>query len=164
MSAEHAAPFGSAGFSAHDGDHNGGDGGARAADVVVRMFSGYCVAVIRQCDSFGRLVPARFLALLPETDGSGAFMLASRMCRDLAALAAMVSGQPVNFAVSIGVTEMDGADRWAGDMLRRAEQGLEDATERGRGIAILATPPALPPHVDDDAFQLTDDTWGKDLA
>ncbi len=119
--------------------------GTNAADVILQMFSGYCVVVMRHCDSFGRLGPARFLALLPETRGLGAFTLASRMCRELAAFDVMVEGRSVKFTVSIGTTELDASDRWAGDMLRRAEQALEDAIERGRGCAVLGAPPALPP-------------------
>lgn len=123
-------------------------GGQRAANVVVQVFTGYCVVVMRHCDSFGRLSPARFLALLPETQGAGAFTLAGRMCRDLAALEVMVEGQPVKFTVSIGATELQVTDRWAGDLLRRAEQGLEDAIERGRGNAVFAAPPPAPAHYD----------------
>jgi len=126
-------------------------GGRHAAAVVVQVFTGYCVVVMRHCDSFGRLAPARFLALLPETQGAGAFTLAQRMCRDLAALEVMVEGRPVKFTVSIGAAQLHANDRWGGDLLRRAEQGLEDAIERGRGTAIYAEPPSPPPdYVDED--------------
>ena len=118
-------------------------GGLHAANAVVQVFTGYCVVVMRNCDSFGCLSPARFLALLPETQGPGAFTLAERMCRDLAALEVMVDGQPVKFTVSIGATELQTTDRWAGDLLRRAEQGLEDAIERGRNNAVFAAPPPM---------------------
>ena len=126
------------------------ESGETAADVVVQVFTGYCVVVMRHCDSFGRLSPSRFLALLPETEGPGAHTLADRMCRDLGALSVMVSGNEVHFTVSIGAAALHPTDRWAGDLLRRVEQGLEDAIERGRGQAIFATPPAAPPTVDDD--------------
>ena len=115
---------------------------ARVPAVVVQVFSGYCVVVMRHCDSFGRLTPARFLGLLPETQGSGAQTLAARMCRNLSALEVLVDGEPVRFSVTIGATALDVTDRWASDMLRRAEQGLEDAIEQGRGIAVLALPHA----------------------
>ncbi len=126
--------------------------GAHVANVVVQVFSGYCVVVMRHCDSFGRLAPARFLGLLPETQGAGAQTLADRMCRDLASLEVMVEGEPVKFGVSIGTTALEVTDRWASDMLRRAEQGLEDAIERGRGIAVLALPHA--PFADTEANSL----------
>jgi len=126
--------------------------GVHAADVVVQVFTGYCVVVMRHCDSFGRLSPSRFLALLPETKGPGALTLASRMCADLAGLDVMVDGNAVRFTVSIGATALHATDRWAGDLLRRAEQGLDDAIERGRSIAVFATPPAPPPY-DDTALE-----------
>ena len=142
------APYAALMIEIDDYDTLNGKGGPRAADVVVQVFTGYCVVVMRHCDSFGRLSPARFLALLPETQGAGAFTLAGRMCRDLAALEVMVEGQPVKFSVSIGATELQVTDRWAGDLLRRAEQGLEDAIERGRGNAVFAAPPPTPADYD----------------
>jgi len=57
----------------------------------------------------------------------------------------MMDGEPVNFTVSIGATQLHNTDRWAGDLLRRAEQGLEDAIERGRSNAVFAEPPAPAP-------------------
>lgn len=114
--------------------------GPRATEVVVQVFTGYCVVVMRHCDSFGRLTPSRFLALLPETQGIGANILAQRMCRDLANLEVQVDGAAVHFTVSIGAAELDITDRWAADLLRRAEQALEDAIERGRGMAVFGTP------------------------
>jgi hypothetical protein len=67
------------------------------------------------------------------------------MCRDLAALSVAHAGGKLTFAVSIGATEMHAVDRSAGDMLRRAEQGLADALERGGNCAVFATPPTSPP-------------------
>jgi diguanylate cyclase (GGDEF)-like protein len=131
-----------------------------ASDVVVQVFTGYCVVVMRHCDSFGRLGDARFLALLPETEGDGALTLAERMCRDLSGLDVMVDGEALNFTVSIGAAELHPVDRWAGDLLRRVEQGLEDAIERGRNNAVFAAPPTQPPHGISD----TDDIAAVDLS
>lgn len=118
--------------------------GQAAHAAIVQVFTGYCVVVMRHCDSFGRLTPSRFLALLPETPAAGARTLAERMCRDLAALEVAFGGAKLRFAASIGATEMHAVDRSAGDMLRRAEQGLADALERGGACAVFATPPATP--------------------
>lgn len=111
-------------------------------DTVVQVFSGYCVVVMRHCDSFGRLSAARFLALLPETPGDGALKLAHRMCAEVSALDVMVAGAPVRFSVSIGIAELHVADRNSVDLLRRAQQALEDAKERGGNTAVLAAPPS----------------------
>ena len=111
------------------------------AYVIVQVFTGYCVVVMRHCDSFGRLSPERFLAVLPETKGDGAFILAQRMCRDLAALDVAVEGQTRNFTVSIGAAELHANDRFVGDYLRRAGQALDDAIEHGRNNAVLAASP-----------------------
>lgn len=115
--------------------------GAHAINVVVQIFSGYCVVVMRHCDSFGRLSPRRFLALLPETKDDGALILANRVCKDIAALNVKAEGKSLTFTASIGAAGLHPADRWAGDLLRRAEQALEDAIERGGNNAVLAEPP-----------------------
>jgi len=117
------------------------DHGRAAINAIVQVFTGYCVAVMRHCDSFGRLTPSRFLALLPETPAAGATTLSNRMCRDLAALNVAFAGGSLTFAVSIGGTEMHVVDRGGGDMLRRAEQALADAQERGGNCAVLIKPP-----------------------
>ncbi len=117
--------------------------GTRAADTVAQVLTGYCVVVMRHCDSFGRLAPARYLALLPETAGPGASILAARMCRDAAGLDVTVDGRKLNFTISIGAAAIHALDRAAGDLLRRAEQALDDAVERGRSCAVLAAHPGL---------------------
>jgi diguanylate cyclase (GGDEF)-like protein len=119
--------------------------GSAAAAAVVQVLAGYCVVVMRHCDSFGRLTPSRFLALLPETPSVGAHTLAHRMCRDLAALDVAFGGGKLHFTVAIGCAEMHAVDRWAGDMLRRADQGLADAIERGGNCAVFATVPVHQP-------------------
>ncbi len=115
--------------------------GVHASDVVVQVLCGYCSVIMRHCDSLGRLGPHRFLALLPETEGAGALTLATRMCRDAAALKVQSGGIPIIFSTSIGAAELHPTDRWAGDMLRRTEQALEDAIERGGSNAVLAESP-----------------------
>lgn len=117
------------------------DHGSAAMNAIVHVFTGYCVVVMRHCDSFGRLAPSRFLALLPETPAAGAITLSNRMCRDLAALNVAFAGGSLTFTVSIGVTEMHVVDRGGGEMLRRAEQALADAQERGGNCAVFITPP-----------------------
>ena len=115
--------------------------GDHAADTIARVFAGYCVLVMRHCDSFGRLSERRFVALLPETPGPGALTLAKRMVEDLGNLEVNVYGEVLHFTVSVGVTEVCRGDQTGNDLLKRAEQGLEDAIEQGRQKAIYAAPP-----------------------
>lgn len=117
--------------------------GARAADTVAQVLTGYCAVVMRHCDSLGRMGPARYLALLPETAGTGALVLAERMFRDAAALGVAVDGQKLNFTISIGAAAIHALDRAAGDLLRRATLALDDAVERGGNSAVLAAHPGL---------------------
>lgn len=127
--------------------------GDHAADTVSRVFAGYCVLVMRHCDSFGRLSERRFVGLLPETPGPGALTLAKRMVEDLRSLEVNVYGEVIHFTVSIGVTEACNTDQTGNDLLRRAEQGLEDAIEQGREQAVYAAPP--PRRMDDQPIEAT---------
>ncbi|MBX7199184.1 MAG: GGDEF domain-containing protein [Rhodospirillaceae bacterium] len=124
--------------------------GIRAADTVAQMLTGYCVVVMRHCDSLGRMSPSRYLALLPETAGAGALVLAERMCRDTAGLSVAVDGQTLNFTVSIGAAAIHALDRAAGDLLRRAVLALDDALEHGNRAVLAAHPGLLDV---DEAFQ-----------
>ncbi len=119
--------------------------GSAAVTAIVQVLTGYCVVVMRHCDSFGRLTQSRFLALLPETPAAGANTLANRMCRDVAGLSVAVGGEKLNFTVSVGWTEMHAVDRSAADMLRRADQGLADAHEQGGNCAVCAAVPVHQP-------------------
>ena len=138
----YAEPFSALTFEIDAYNALGKTDGAQTRDTVVQVFSGYCVVVMRHCDSFGRLTPSRFLALLPETPGEGALKLASRMCAEVAALDVMVAGAPVRFSVSVGIAELHLADRNSLDLLRRSRQALDDAIERGGNNAVLAAPPS----------------------
>ncbi len=123
--------------------------GDHAADTVARVFAGYCVLVMRHCDSLGRLSERRFLALLPETPGPGALVLAKRMVSDLKSLDVNVYGEVINFTVSIGVAEMNKADDSGNGLVKRAELGLQDAIEQGREQAVMAPLPVLTPEAVD---------------
>lgn len=138
----YAEPFSALTFEIDAYNALGQTDDTQTRDTVVQVFSGYCVVVMRHCDSFGRLNASRFLALLPETPGEGALKLASRMCAEVAALDVMVGGAPVHFTVSVGIAELHVADRNSVDLLRRSRQALDDAIERGGNNAVLAAPPS----------------------
>lgn len=128
--------------------------GDHAADTIARVFAGYCVLVMRHCDSFGRLSEKRFIALLPETPGPGALTLAERMVEDLRSLEVNAYGDVLHFTVSIGVTEMCKADKTGNDLIKRAQQGLEDAIEQGRERAVFAAPPPRAPELDEADLEI----------
>lgn len=53
----------------------------------------------------------------------------------------MAEDETINFTVTIGAAELYPADKWAGDLVRRASQALDDAIENGRTTAVLAGAP-----------------------
>jgi diguanylate cyclase (GGDEF)-like protein len=118
--------------------------GPIALDTLIQVFAGYCVVVMRHCDSFGRLSRNRFLAILPETPIKGAKVLAERMCKDLSVLDVHTENEKLNFTVSIGVAESHANDKWGGDVLRRCAQAVDDAIERGRNTYVAAIAPPTP--------------------
>jgi PleD family two-component response regulator len=61
-----------------------------------------------------------------------------------AALDVKASGKGLNFTISIGAAKLHSSDPWARDVLRRAEQALDDAIERAGDNAVIAKSPPTP--------------------
>jgi hypothetical protein len=70
------------------------------------------------------------------------------MVEDFSRLEVNAYGEVLHFSVFIGVAEMSGSDQPGNDLLRRAQQGLEDASGQGREQAIFATPPVQLPETE----------------
>ena len=62
--------------------------GHPAGDDLLRAITGVITRTIRATDTAGRYGGDEFMILLPETDGDGAFVLAEKLRRDVAALGA----------------------------------------------------------------------------
>lgn len=111
-------------------DHSGGD-------VALRHFGRLIRDESRSYDTVGRVGGEEFLLIAPGLDAGRAVALAERIRIRVAAEPAIVSGERVLLAVSIGVAEL--RDEESRDSLvLRADHAMYAAKEAGRDCVMLA--------------------------
>ena len=103
-------------------------------DVVLREFGGLLVQTARAGDMIARTGGEEFTILLPDTDPSGAFRAAIRVCDTVRAHPFMVNGKRLHITISVGVVSTNGAstDSAEMNMKERADQALYAAKRGGR--------------------------------
>ena len=103
-------------------------------DVVLREFGGLLVQTARAGDMVARTGGEEFSILLPDTDPSGAFRAAIRVCDTVRAHPFMVNGKRLHITISVGVVSTNGAamDSAEMNMKERADQALYAAKRGGR--------------------------------
>jgi diguanylate cyclase (GGDEF)-like protein len=103
-------------------------------DVVLREFGGLLVQTARAGDMVARTGGEEFSILLPDTDPSGAFRAAIRVCDTVRSHPFMVNGKRVHITISVGVVSTKGAsmDSAEMNMKERADQALYAAKRGGR--------------------------------
>lgn len=103
-------------------------------DEVLRRFAACCQTTVRLEDVCGRLGGEEFAILLPDTDRYSASQVMERV-RDAVAnlqLDNPQGGAPVQFTVSIGISELYPGDTTSTPMMARADAALYLAKQEGR--------------------------------
>lgn len=106
--------------------------GHHAGDLVLRSFSLVAMEQKRVPDTFGRLGGEEFGLLLPETNLDQARVVAERIQKTWEKSPVSLDGVPIHSTVSIGVVEAGAEDKSFEDLLRRADQMMYKAKERGK--------------------------------
>jgi len=109
-------------------DTYGHDGG----DEVLKFFAQLLIRTVRQQDLAARFGGEEFLILLPDTEISGAELMAERVIQTLHASSLDYATTRINVTCSLGVTAWRGADDSLQDMLIRADSLLYQAKQQGR--------------------------------
>ncbi|MBF0515040.1 MAG: diguanylate cyclase [Desulfovibrionaceae bacterium] len=108
--------------------------GHQAGDEVLAAFAKLVAGRVRPYDIFGRYGGEEFLLVLPQTDCQAALAFAERMRdlveTDLTPRLSFALETPVT--VSLGVTNANPADTTIDTVLKRADEALYRAKERGR--------------------------------
>jgi diguanylate cyclase (GGDEF)-like protein len=119
--------------------------GHQAGDLALRSFSDLISRIGRNCDTFGRLGGEEFGLLLPETGVPEACLAAERLRQQVQALEVRLAGVHMPLTFSGGLVQVTPADQTLDDVIRRADQALYRAKERGRNqieVAGINTPTA----------------------
>jgi len=106
--------------------------GHHAGDLVLRSFALVAMEQKRVPDTFGRLGGEEFGLLLPETNLEQAKVVAERIQKTWERSPVNMDGVPIRSTVSIGVAEAGAEDKSFEDLLRRADQMMYKAKERGK--------------------------------
>ena len=110
--------------------------GHLAGDAVLKMFAKCLTGAIRhQVDWAGRYGGEEFLIVLPETDHTGAMVLAERIRQTVAERATQVDDATIPITTSIGVTgfsPQEGTVVTPEALLRQADKLLYTAKSNGR--------------------------------
>jgi len=111
--------------------------GHAAGDAVLRQFCDILRGNLRGTDCLGRLGGEEFAVLLPESDGAGAVVVAEILRRAAAAATMLLpDGQTLRITASFGVAASKAGDETVADLLRRADEALYAAKERGRNQVV----------------------------
>ena len=106
--------------------------GHHAGDLVLRSFSLVALEQKRAQDTFGRLGGEEFGLLLPETNLEQAKVVAERIQKTWEKSPVNLDGVPIYSTVSIGVAEANADDQSFDSLLRRGDQIMYKAKERGK--------------------------------
>jgi diguanylate cyclase (GGDEF)-like protein len=111
--------------------------GRAAGDAVLLALAAAGLGVLRRIDSLGRLGDSEFGALLPETDTTGATVLAARLREAVASMGVALGRESIEFTVSIGVVTWWGPAATVDEMLQKAKDALGAARgARGNKVGI----------------------------
>jgi diguanylate cyclase (GGDEF)-like protein len=106
--------------------------GHAAGDKVLAAVAGVMLAGKRTNDALGRLGGEEFALLLPETTHAAALVVAERIRQQVQAAAIPIDQGTISVTFSAGVVAVEPGDAEFDAALRRADQLLYRAKERGR--------------------------------
>ena len=110
--------------------------GHRIGDNALCTIAQLCHQQMRSTDEMARYGGDEFAILLPETNAKDAFILAKRICRDVAEVNFSTEmGERYSLSISVGVAEF--IDRETlGALLHRADKALYEAKNAGKNQAV----------------------------
>ncbi|MBI3376971.1 MAG: diguanylate cyclase [Nitrospirae bacterium] len=108
--------------------------GHLVGDEVLREVSVRIKNSIRIYDVLGRYGGEEFLIVLPDTDFDNTRSLAERIRENVKADMFLAADMPlhIHITISLGITRMTDGDRSIDDIIKRADEGLYKAKNRGR--------------------------------
>ena len=106
--------------------------GHRAGDHVLAGVAAVIRDGVRRIDTSARLGGDEFMVLLPETDPTGAFVVAEKIRQGVAAMLTVERGGPVPVSVSIGLVAWPDDGRSLDQLMDAVDEAMYAAKERGR--------------------------------
>lgn len=118
--------------------------GHHVGDSVLEELASRCRALLREVDIFGRLGGEEFVVVLPHSDMPQAQTAAERIRRAVGDLPFTSRNLYLNVTLSIGIQTIRPGDEDFASLLRRADNELYRAKERGRNRISPEGPRPIP--------------------
>ena len=109
--------------------------GHATGDAVLRLVADAMRSAVRQADVVGRLGGDEFGVLMPETDGTLAHAVATRLA---AGIRTVFRGTP-SVTASVGVVAVSGTEAGSDELLRKADQAMYEAKRAGKDRVVQVT-------------------------
>jgi two-component system cell cycle response regulator len=108
--------------------------GHDVGDEVLKGLAQRVSGNMRNFDMVARFGGEEFVVVMPDTAGDTALSVAERLCQRIAAEPFPISAAPnlLNVTVSIGITDLQGPNDTADEMLKRADRAMYRAKNGGR--------------------------------
>jgi diguanylate cyclase (GGDEF)-like protein len=113
--------------------------GHKSGDELIMLTSKHLSALIRSCDTLGRINGNEFVIIQPDTDANGAAALAKRICNALKGTVSLENGS-VFSSCSIGITMISSAAIDSAEAIRQADLALFRAKSSERGQYVFFEP------------------------
>lgn len=121
-------------------------------DLVLRGVARTIRAALRSVDVAARYGGDEFVALLPETDPSGAYVAAEKIRQGVSKLLVEAGGQPIPTSLSIGVVSYPDDGQTADELMIAADEAMYSSKRLGKNRVVgyaepgEASPPPAPSH------------------
>ncbi|OGN87779.1 MAG: hypothetical protein A2X23_07095 [Chloroflexi bacterium GWC2_73_18] len=106
--------------------------GHHVGDGVLRGVAGVIAANIRRIDTAARYGGDEFVVLLPETDPTGAFVVAEKIRAGVAAISWPVDGTAISTSTSIGIVAHPGDGTTVDGLLKSADAAMYVSKRLGK--------------------------------
>jgi len=106
--------------------------GQAGGDAVLKRFAILCKSTLRDSDLFARWGGAGFIVMLPGTPSLGAAIIAERIRAMAEGLRITYKEETIQFAISIGISQMLESDKNGNAVLTRADSAIYQAKINGR--------------------------------
>lgn len=116
--------------------------GHAAGDLMLQSFTWTVGRLLRREDIFARIGGEEFCILLPDTDSTGASLVAERIRSEVEALHVPHRSSTLTGTVSIGIAMLGPEEPDPAAVLRAADAALYRAKSQGRNTVVLSDRPA----------------------
>jgi diguanylate cyclase (GGDEF)-like protein len=106
--------------------------GHQAGDQVLVQIVQACQGALRQFDRLGRMGGEEFVVVLPDSDLEAGLQVAERLRASVASLQPVIDGTSRPLSISLGVAQLQPAEKDMAALVRRADAALYRAKAGGR--------------------------------